>query len=380
MKTGAALLLLLASAAAPRATDYFPAPEARGGWRRLVDANAPPDAARRARLRQVAGIDWDRLRDAWEYNTGAAGSTGLLVVRRGWVVGEWYRSSGPETTFNLYSSSKPYVSVAFGLLLAESAAGKLAGPRLGLDTRMYAREWLPEGLPPSDPRKSAITLRQLLTMTSGIPSHNDTGEPPAGAGPYEFALGKDARWPTARLASDPGTTWSYSNPGVSHLVLIHRRASGQDLREYLRTRLFLPIGMSHFDWLELGGSGHLGPHRQGYSGLLTTARDHARFLYLALQRGRWSTGQVVPADYYGWALAPTPVKADYGALWWRNRVPGTPADTFQTGGARNNHGWVMPGPELIVVRLGDGEKYPENFSEELLRRVQAALVGGPSTH
>jgi CubicO group peptidase (beta-lactamase class C family) len=352
---------------------YAPPPHARGDWRRLLPVERPPDAAERARLRHIGGVDWDKLRAAWEYNAAAPGPTGLLVVRHGWVVGEWYRDADVETPFNIYSSSKAYVSVAFGLLLAEAAAGK-ASAGLTLDSRVYTERWLPEGMPPSDPRKAEITLRQLLQMTSGIPSHNDTGEPPAGVGPYEFALGKDPAWKTAKLAAAPGTAWSYSNPGVSHLILIHHRASGQDLRDYLRGRLFEPIGMTHFDWLAQGGEGHIGPHRQGYSGLLTTARDHARFLYLALHRGRWGTRQVVPADYYGWGLGPTPVKPDYGALWWRNRVPGTPSDTFQTGGARNNHGWVMPGLDLIVVRLGTGEKYPESFSTELLRLVQAALV------
>jgi CubicO group peptidase (beta-lactamase class C family) len=161
--------------------------------------------------------------------------------------------------------------------------------------------------------------------------------------------------------------------------MIHHRASGEDLREYLRRRLFDPIGLTHNEWLTDGG-GRIGPFRQGYSGLLTTARDHARFLYLALHRGRWGEAQVVPADYYSWALGPTATNPDYGALWWLARVPGTPRDTFQTGGARNNHGWAIPSLDLIVVRLGEGEKYPENFSEELLRRVQSALLerGGVS--
>ena len=71
--------------------------------------------------------------------------------------------------------------------------------------------------------------------------------------------------------------------------------------------------MAHEDWLQLGGEGHLGPFRQGFSGLLTTPRDHARFPYLALHHGQWG-GALIASDYYTWALAPTPVKPDYGAL------------------------------------------------------------------
>lgn len=352
--------------------DYAPPPSAQGDWRSLVPTERPPNARERERMREVAAVDWDRLQSAWDYNAMFPGNTGLLVVRRGWIVGEWYRGVGSESSFNIYSSSKSYLSVAFGLLLAEEAARK-SQDRLTLDTHVYTPAWLPEGLPLSDPRKKSITLRQLLTMTSGIPSHNDTGALPERAGPFEFALGLNPAWKTAQLASEPGTTFSYSNASVSHLVLIHRRASGRDLRDYLKARLFDPIGMTHYDWVEEGGDSHIGPHRQGYSGLLTTPRDHARFLYLALLRGRWGGVQVVPADYYGWALAPT-LNPETGALWYLAFVPGTPPDTFQTRGAKTNDGWVIPSLDLIVVRFCDGDRPPEGFNTELLRRVQAAIL------
>ena len=92
---------------------------------------------------------------------------------QGHIVGEWYKDCDRDKTFNIYSSSKAYTSLAFGLLLADSDAGKLAGgKKLTLDTKVCNEEWLPESLPLPDPRKADITLRHLLNMACGIGGGN----------------------------------------------------------------------------------------------------------------------------------------------------------------------------------------------------------------
>ena len=50
-----------------------------------------------------------------------------------------------------------------------------------------------------------------------------------------------------------------------------------------------------------------------------------------------------------------------------------PKDLVQTAGARNNHGYVVPSLDLIVVRVGDGQKYPKAFEQELIKKVLAAV-------
>lgn len=262
---------LLAALAMPTAApgadkpagDYFPPPESKGGWRSALPATGPPNAAALEKL----GVDAAKLAEAWEYNAKAEGATGLLVVRHGRVVGEWYRGCDPATKFNIYSSSKAYTSLAFGLLLADSEAGKLpGGKKLTLDSRVCTEEWLPEALPLPDPRKANITVRHLLQMTSGIGS-----EPlPSETEPFEVALGKTAKSPFAKLKADPGGQFNYSNAGVAHLVLVFNRAAGTDLYPFLKDRVFDPVGMAAVTWTPIGGSGKLGPLSQGYSGVNTT--------------------------------------------------------------------------------------------------------------
>ena len=74
----------------------------------------------------------------------------MLVIRNGHIVGEWYQDCEPTTTFNIYSSSKAYTSLAFGLILDDSAKGKLKKP-ITLDTKVCNEDWLPEALPLSEP-------------------------------------------------------------------------------------------------------------------------------------------------------------------------------------------------------------------------------------
>src|SRR5262249_47552261 len=151
----------------------------------------------------------------------------------------------------------------------------------------------------------------LLNMLSGLGSEAVPAE-----APFEWSLGKVTGSPMAKLKGDPGKVFHYSNAGVAHLVLLFHRAAGKDLFPFLKERLFDPIGMKQVDWQQIGGKGHLGPLSQGFSGVTTTAREHARFCHLALHRGQWAGKQVVPANYYDFAWQGTKVKPDYGAQWW----------------------------------------------------------------
>ena len=71
----------------------------------------------------------------------------------------------------------------------------------------------------------------------------------------------------------------------------------------MKERVFDPVGMEKVTWVQIGGSGHLGPFSQGYSGITTTAREHARFCYLALHKGDWAGKRVAPAEHYDFAWA-----------------------------------------------------------------------------
>jgi CubicO group peptidase (beta-lactamase class C family) len=353
-------------------SDYFPPSESKGGWRSLLPASGGvPGEKESEEIASKAGIDWDKLSDAWTHAQQIEGASGLLVIRRGYIVGEWYKNGDRSKTYNIYSSSKAYTSLGFGLLLADSEAGKLpGGKKLTLDTKVCNEEWLPESLPLPDPRKAEITVRHLLNMASGI-----GGQPlPAGTEPFEIALGKTEKSPFAKLQADPGSKFFYSNAGVAHLVLVFKHSTGRDLLPFMKERVFEPIGMEKVDWDQIGGKGHIGPYSQGYSGIHTTPREHARFCYLALHKGNWAGKQLAPASYYDFAWAPSKTNEKYGGQWWTAaRYKGVPADLVQTSGANNNDGFVVPSLDLVFIRLGDGKKFPKDWQQELVTKVLAAV-------
>jgi CubicO group peptidase (beta-lactamase class C family) len=371
-------ILLLAWAVSALADDaklssYFPPSEGEGGWRSLLPDSGEPTAEQKAKIRQLAGCDWDKLQGAWQHNASAPGNTGLLVIRRGYVVGEWYRGCDRTRAFNIYSSSKSYTSTAFGLILDDFGNGSLpGGKRLSLDTKVCNQEWIPESLPLPDPRKAEITVRNLLNMASGIGP-----EPVPAKAPFESALGHLEGSPFARLRGEPGTVFNYSNAGVAHLVLLFNHAQGTDLFPFLKERLFDPVGMQRLEWLKIGGDGAIGPYNQGYSGVLTNPREHARFCYLALHKGAWNGKRIVPAAYYDFAWEPSAVKNNYGGQWWTfPDLPGGPADLVITRGKDHNDGWVVPSLDLVFVRLGDGSQFPKDFEKDLVLKVLAAIEKG----
>jgi CubicO group peptidase (beta-lactamase class C family) len=378
----AAVLPALGRADEPKATktaasDYFPPQENKGGWRSLLPAQGEPTAEQKAEIAKTGGVDWDKLKEAWDYNAQVEGGTGLLVIRHGYVVGEWYKDGDRERTYNIYSSSKSYTSLAYGLILADwegdrGAAQPLpAGTKkLTLDTKVCNAEWLPESLPLPDPRKADITVRNLLNMASGLGGENV----PEDATAFDTALGHTDKSPFAKLQDDPGKKFIYSNAGVAHLVLLFQHTTGQDVYPFLKDRIFDPIGTDLISWKLIGG-GKIGPFAQGYSGLMTTPREHARFLWLALHKGEWAGKRLAPAAYYDFAWKGQDIKPEYGGQWWvYPRHKDAPKDLVQTAGAFNNHGYVLPSQDLVFVRLGNGRKFADkDFEDKLVMKVLAAV-------
>jgi len=143
-------------------TAYVPPPESAGGWRYLTDP---------AEVRTLGGMDPERLalvQKTQEFLHGGD-SWAIVIIRHGYLVAEWLTFNVlPPTRFDLWSGTKSFTGTAWGLLFENSRQGRLPrGQRVDLDTPAYAL--IPEGSPLSDPRKEAITLGHLLSMTSGIP-------------------------------------------------------------------------------------------------------------------------------------------------------------------------------------------------------------------
>src|SRR5215469_5086052 len=157
---------------------------------------------------------------------------GKAIVRRGYGYAnlEEHVAAGPETNYRLASVTKQFTAACILLLEQEG--------KLRLQDRV--RKWLPE-LPASDDR---ITLYELLTHTGGLIDYEDL-IPPDRTTQLDDADVLRMIASQQRLYFEPGSAYRYSNGGFVLLGLIVQRVSGMDLADFMKARIFQPLGMKH---------------------------------------------------------------------------------------------------------------------------------------
>ncbi len=282
------------------------------------------------------------------------GSKTGLVVRHGRIVGEWYFGDATrETKYIVFSTTKSFSSTAAGLAIADK--------KLSLDSKLG--DFFPEANPPE---KREITVRQMLSMTTGV--KNDPGITQR-QDLFTYALGE------LPMVSPPGTKWEYNNAGLSLLGPTINKATGQSVAELLEDRVFRKIGIPRDDWSWDQREGMPLP----YTGLHVTARSLARFGLLFLNRGLWKGAKVISSDWVAEAThASQDLNKQYGYLWWNNSTgawPGVPADAYAAKGKFDNDMLLVPSLDMIVIRqVGDEKQDPKMKIAELFALATAAVT------
>lgn len=258
----------------------------------------------------------------------------LVIVRHGRIIAEGYWD--PFTAGQhqmLYSLSKSFTSTAVGLAIAEG--------RLGLYDPVL--KFFPDEAPPDASRNlKAMHVRDLLRMESG------QSEAAIQSFPYDAAPNMLRAFLATPVEDKPGTFWFYNSAATYVLSAIVQKATGQTVYDYLRPRLFEPLGIEGATW-EVSAQGVT----RGYSGLRIRTRDIARFGQLYLQGGRWEGRQIVPA---AWVRAATSFEASnggdpnsdweqgYGFQFWRCRY-----GAFRGDGAFGQYCVVLPAQDAVVA-------------------------------
>lgn len=334
-KTVGSLLLgaaMGAGAAATAATEYWPT---LTGW----DAIEPA----------AAGFDPQRLNAALDAAM-ADRSSDVLVLRGGKIVAERYAADGNvDRKQQIASAAKSMISVLVGVCIDQ---GKIKS--VDQSAADFIAPW--RGTP-----KAAITIRHLLTMTSGL---DDRGLALRGIAGDQFAINA-----AAPQMAPPGTRWAYQTAMFHLLYHVVAHAAGEPFETFATRSLTGPLGMQHSDWVTSVGQGANGPVTNYYTAACS-GRDLARFGLFALRGGRWAGRQVVSAGYLKQATAPSQdLNPSYGFLWWENAKPGygaeeavrgtaelrfdgSPRDTFAALGAGVQAVLVVPSLDLVVVRQG----------------------------
>jgi CubicO group peptidase (beta-lactamase class C family) len=202
-----------------------------------------------------------------------------------------------------------------------------------------------------DGRKRRITLRHVLTMSTGLEwneevayddPRNDSSLMEAADDWVQYAIDRP-------MAQEPGKVFNYSS-GVSELLAyIFEKETGQDIEKYGEKYLFTPLGMEHF-WKRtpLGLVDTEG-------GLYLRGSDLAKIGYLYLHDGMWDGKQIVSKDWVKQSLAPF-IDAEegykYGFKWWLFPRAGTQRYVWMGIGFGGQRLMVFPEEELIAVFTG----------------------------
>ena len=315
-----------AQSSAPQVGAAAPAPEAGDFW---------PTQGWRVSTPQEQGMDGAKLDDALEAaDRKKLGLHGLVVIRHGYIVQEKYFAGYTVgAVHDLFSCTKSFTSALMGIAIDKGYVAGISRPVL---------DFFPEHpFGAADSRKRALTVQNLLTMSSGL-GWVEGDETYARL--YTLPGGDWIRFVLdLPMVADPGRRFAYSSGNSHVLAAIIQKSSGKNLYDFARESLFEPLGITDPRWekdpkgLPIGGWG-----------LRLSPRDMAKLGYLYLHKGLWEGKQVVPAAWVGESTLPQ-IRADggwsYGYQWWVD--PDVPF--FAALGRYGQCIFVVPRLDLVVV-------------------------------
>ncbi len=277
-------------------------------------------------------------------------SGSLLIVRHGELVYEKYFRSylKPEDAVQVRSVTKSLFSALVGIAMDQGLLDSL-------DHKVS--EYFPEFFyPDTDPRMKQVTLRHLLTMSSGFLWTE--------LGPRQDRWMNSSNWVEAAINlsfnEDPGTLFNYCTANTQILSGILTKLTGKRLRNYAQENLFTPLGIPENRW-------SWGMDEAGYAfggfGMNLRLRDMARFGYLYLNEGYWDGKQLISAQ---WVQESTRAQINtgygpaYGYLWWIH--PGSDFPSYEAQGSGGQSIYIIPGLDMVVVVTGNasGAGAPED--------------------
>ncbi|ASU36659.1 serine hydrolase [Mucilaginibacter xinganensis] len=263
----------------------------------------------------------------------------FMFLRHGKVVAQgWWNPYQPKLRHSLYSCSKSFTSTAIGFAVSEG--------RLSVSDKVVS--FFPGSLPDTiKPYLAALTVKDLLTMSVG-----QSSDPT-----FAVASAKDD-WVKAFLALPitykPGSQFLYNSLATFMLSAIVQKVTGQKVVDYLKPRLFAPLGITGMDW-EINKQGI----NTGGWGLRVQTEALAKMGQLYLQQGKWEGKQLLPA---AWVAEATTFKIDqapgapqskkdssdwmqgYCYQFWRCRN-----NAFRADGAFGQYIIVMPKQDAVIA-------------------------------
>ena len=326
---------------------------------------------------EAEGLDPDLVLSTYQKANNLSTLYSLLIVKNNRLVAEKYFNGADVTTANSTASvTKSIVSSLTGIALSE---------RLLADVDQKLMAFFPEvDWPNLDPRKSQISIRQVLQMRSGFPWEDYTG--------YLELLRSSSNWipliEEIPLFNDPGTEFGYSNFTAHLMGIAVARAANTDLRSFAQTHLFDALDCEIGYW-PADASGYY----YGSGDLSLTPRNMAKYGSLYLNSGGYNGLQIIPPEWVSASLAPSSFNVygpwvpsvggkifphfdvlDYGYLWWSSKAGSHPV-TFAWGQGGQ---FIVLVPDLRMLVVTSAYHFPGESGDLPWQKTKAImeLVGG----
>ncbi|MEZ4237613.1 MAG: serine hydrolase [Myxococcota bacterium] len=294
-----------------------------------------------------AGLDEVLLQRATDALDGVAFVESLLVFHGGALGWEAYlHGAGPQDSHNVHSASKSILAAAAGIALARG--------QLDLDATVAS--YLPDAFAEQEePEKAEITVRQLMTMTSGLQWAEDRAE---------YRIDDQPDWVRAivgrPMAALPGAAFNYSTANTHLLSAVLQAATGTSTCAFVHEVLFAPLDIAAEHW----GRDPQRVSSGGYNVYLTP-RELARFGLLVAARGQWDGEALLDPAWVDEMFAP--VGRDgayrYGHLWWLRQISGY--DVQIAWGYGGQLVYLVDALDLVVVvTTNTGDYDPGDFDIE----------------
>lgn len=286
----------------------------------------------------------------------------FLVLKNDSIIYERYWHGYTDTSIsNSFSMAKTIVSMLTGIALTEGKIKSLDQP---------VSDFLPEF---KEGEKATITIKHLLTMTSGL-NWEETYISPI-SHTTEAYYGNDLQKAISKLKviHKPGSLFSYKSGDTQILAFALEKAIGKNISEYVSEKLWKPIGAKYDAIWSLDNEKGM---EKAYCCFNATARDFARLGLLYLNKGNWNGTEIVPVEYVNASISPILTRnvegnlTDYyGYGWWL--MPERKA--FYARGILGQYIIILPEQDLVIVRLGKkrGEKKGEHYTEtvEIIEQI-----------
>ena len=330
-----------------------------------------------------AGLDEDRILDLEnQINAGKYNIHSLLILRHNKLVYEHY-FPGEDAVFPIpvgrvehhmdslhdcRSVTKSIVSTCIGIAISQ---GKIKS----LDEKVF--QYFPEYAKYAVGAKAEITIRELLTMTSGlewneslpyVDEANSERQMSVQPDVVDFILSRNS-------LAKPGSLWNYNGGCTQLLAQIILKTTGLPVNEYAKKYLFTPLGIRNYHWY-VREDGII----WAASGLRLTSRDMLKIGWMYVHDGNWNGTSIISSE---WARLATKWHVDtddasdgYGYQFWcaKPLIAGEHRDMAMADGNGGQRICMIPSLDLAVVITAGNYDEDGDISDDVLREYIFSAV------